>query len=155
MSNSAATQAQYSELVTPKWTSFLPLALILPTLWLTFAPINALVGITLGAIGTLVVAWLMLANSFKIVVSANVIRVGKASIETRFIGVCKEVPFASRFAQRIPNLDPRAFLKLKNSQKGLVKLEIVDKKDPTPYWVVSTKHPGQLIAAIEQAKKAL
>ena len=155
MSNSAATQAHYLERVTPKWTSFLPLTLILPTLWLTLAPINALLGLALGILGTVAVAWLMWAKSFKILVSGHLLQVGKASIETRLIGACEEVPFATRFAERVPNLDPRAFLRLQNSRKGLVKLQIVDKNDPTPYWVVSTKNPGQLISAIEQAKKAI
>jgi hypothetical protein len=155
MSNSAATQVLYSERVTPKWTSFLPLTLILPILWLTLAPINALLGLALGIFGTFAVAWSMWANSAKILVSGGRVQVGKASIEARFIGVCEEVPFATRFAQRLPNLDPRAYLRLQNSRKGLLKLEVVDKNDPTPYWVVSTKRPAQLIAAIEQAKKAI
>ena len=145
---------QYSELVAPKWTSFLPLVLILPTFWLTFAPINEPAGLIAGVLITVAVAWSMLANSAKIVVSEGQVKVGKATIEARFIGVCEELPYASRFAQRVPNLDPRAYLKLQNSQKGLVKLDILDKNDPTPYWVVSTKHPQQLIAAIELAKKA-
>lgn len=133
----------------------MPLTLILPTLWLTLAPINALVGIVFGILGTISVAWSMWANSAKILVSGSRVQVGKASIEARFIGVCEEVPFATRFAQRVPNLDPNAFLRLQNSQKGLVKMQIVDKNDPTPYWVVSTKRPAQLLAAIEQAKKAI
>lgn len=145
----------YTERVTPKWTSFLPLTLILPTLWLTLAPINALAGLGLGIFGTIAAAWSMFANSAKILVSDSWVQVGKASIEARFIGVCEEVPYAARFAQRVPNLDPKAYLRLQSSRKGLVKLQIVDKNDPTPYWVVSTKSPAQLITAIEQAKKAI
>ena len=144
----------YSERVTPRWTSFLPLTLILPTLWLTLAPINALAGIALGVVGTIAVAWSMWSNSAKILVSGSQVQVGAASIEARFIGVCEEVPFATRFAQRVPYLDPKAYLRLQKSRKGLVKLQIVDMNDPTPYWVVSTKSPGQLLEAIERAKKA-
>jgi hypothetical protein len=154
MSNSAATQVHYSERVTPKWTSFMPLTLVLPTFWLTLAPINAIAGLALGVFSTVAVASSMWANSAKILVSGSRVQIGKASIEAKFIGVCEEVPFATRFAQRVPNLDPRAYLRLQNSRKGLVKLQIVDKNDPTPYWVVSTKHPEQLIEAIEKAKKA-
>jgi hypothetical protein len=154
MSNSAATQGEYSELVTPKWTSFLPLTLILPTFWLTFAPINAPVGLVSGLLVTFLAIGLMIANSAKITVSGGQVQVGKANIEAKFIGVCEDVAYAPRFAQRVPNLDPRAYLKLQNSRRGLVKLEILDKKDPTPYWLISCKQPQQLIAAIELAKKA-
>jgi hypothetical protein len=155
MSNSAATQGEYSELVTPKWTSFLPLTLILPTFWLTFAPINAPVGLVSGLLVTFLAIGLMIANSAKITVSGGQVQVGKANIEAKFIGVCEDVAYAPRFAQRVPNLDPRAYLKLQNSRRGLVKLEILDKKDPTPYWLISCKQPQQLIAAIELAKKAI
>ncbi len=155
MSNSAATQGEYSELVTPKWTSFLPVTLILPTFWLTFAPINAPVGLVSGLLVTFLAIGLMIANSAKITVSGGQVQVGKANIEAKFIGVCEDVAYAPRFAQRVPNLDPRAYLKLQNSRRGLVKLEILDKKDPTPYWLISCKQPQQLIAAIELAKKAI
>ena len=155
MSNSAATQGEYSELVTPKWTSFLPLTLILPTFWLTFAPINAPVGLVSGVLVTVLVVALMIANSAKITVSGGQVQVGKAKIEAKLIGVCEEIAYAPRFAQRVPNLDPKAYLRLQNSRRGLVKLEILDKKDPTPYWLISSKSPKQLIAAIELAKKAI
>jgi hypothetical protein len=153
MSIKAATQVEYSELVTPRWTSFLPLALILPTFWLTFAPINAHIGLISGLFVTVLVTALMIGSSPKIRVSASQIQVGKAQIHAKFIGSCEEVAYAPRFAQRVPNLHPSAYLRLQNSRHGLVKLEILDRGDPTPYWLISTKNPQRLIAAIELAKK--
>lgn len=155
MSNSAATQVSYQEWVTPKWSSFLPLALIFPTFWLTLAPINAPIGIGLGVLVTVAVAASMLVTSARISVSATQLTVGNARINLEFTGKVEIVPFAPRFAQRVPNLDPRAYLKLQGSRKGMLKLEIQDKADPTPYWVFSTKNPELLAAAIHEAKKAI
>jgi hypothetical protein len=155
MSKSAATQVLYSERVYPKWSSFLPLALILPTFWLTFAPINPDLGLVLGLLVTLVVTSLMLANSPRIVVSASRLQVGKASIEVGFISEAVEIAYAPRFGQRIPNLDAKAYLVLQNSVRGLVKIGISDSKDPTPYWVVSTRNPQLLIEVIGQLKSAI
>ena len=142
----------YSERVYPKWSSFLPLALILPTFWLTFAPINPDLGLVLGLLVTLVVTSLMLANSPRIVVSASRLQVGKASIEVGFISEAVEIAYAPRFGQRIPNLDAKAYLVLQNSVRGLVKIGISDSKDPTPYWVFSTSQPEAVLAAITKAK---
>jgi hypothetical protein len=30
----------------------------------------------------------------------------------------------------------------------VVRIEVLDPDDPTPYWVVSTRHPERLIAAL-------
>ena len=133
----------------------MPLALILPTFWLTLAPINAPIGIALGVLVTFVVVAAMLGTSARIRVSGTQLTVGSAQINLKFIGNAEIVPFAPRFAQRVPNLDPRAFLKLQGSRKGLLKLEILDKADPTPYWVFSTRNPELLVATIQAAKKAI
>lgn len=154
MSIPATTQVEYIELVTPKWTSFLPLTLILPTFWLTFAPINAAVGLASGVLTTVAVTIVMIANSTKIVIAGDVLQVGRARINVKLVGKCEDVAYAPRFAQRVPNLDPRAYVKIQNSRRGLVKLEILDEKDPTPYWVLSSKDPQRLLAAIEMAKRA-
>ena len=143
----------YRERVTPKWTNFAPLALIFPTFWLTFAPINAAAGLISGVVVTLLVFAFMIINSPVIEISAGQIRVSKARIETKYVGKVEIAPLAPRFAQRVPNLDARAFLSLQNSRKGLVKLEISDSQDPTPYWVFSTKNPETLVHAVLEAKK--
>jgi hypothetical protein len=155
MSNPATTQMLYRERVTPRWTNFIPLTLIFPTFWLTFSPINEAAGFISGVLVTLFVLVLMIVNSPTIEIRQGQIRVSKARIETRYLGKVEMAPLAPRFAQRVPNLDARAFLALQNSQKGLVKLEISDKKDPTPYWVFSTKNPEAVVRAVLQAKKSL
>lgn len=102
---------------------------------------------------TLFVLVLMIVNSPTIEIRQGQIRVSKARIETKHLGKVEVAPLAPRFAQRMPNLDARAYLVLQNSQKGLVKIEITDKKDPTPYWVFSTKNPEAVVEAVERAVK--
>jgi hypothetical protein len=153
MSIPAATQVLYRELVTPKWTSFLPVTLVLPTFWLTLAPINPLLGIVSGTLVTLGTVALMLASSPVIEIKTDQLRVGKARIDPRLVGLAEAAPDGVRLAQRVPNLDPRAFLALQNSRKGLIKLQILDKRDPTPYWVFSCKDPNGVIQAINAARK--
>jgi hypothetical protein len=37
---------------------------------------------------------------------------------------------------------------------GLVRVPLLDPADPAPYWVVSTRHPEALAAALERAQAA-
>jgi hypothetical protein len=42
--------------------------------------------------------------------------------------------------------DARAHLLLRTYCRGAVKVTVDDARDPTPYWVVSTRHPADLAA---------
>lgn len=149
MSKLASTQADYRERVTPKWTSFLPILLIFPTFWLTFAPINLAAGIASGAVITGVVIWLMVALAPVIRIDDQILMVGKAQISRTLIGKAQIIPGAEAFAEKGPRLDARAYLALQGSIKGLVKVEITDPSDPTPYWLFSSAHPEEVVAALK------
>ena len=49
--------------------------------------------------------------------------------------------------------DARAFLVLRGWLKESVQVRLDDPRDPTPYWLVSTRHPGELVAAIAAARQ--
>jgi hypothetical protein len=46
------------------------------------------------------------------------------------------------------DLDARAFLKIRPWVKPVVRIELDDDNDPTPYWLVSTRRPKELAAAL-------
>ena len=35
-----------------------------------------------------------------------------------------------------------------------VRVPLTDPADPTPYWLVSTRHPARLVAALDAARSA-
>ena len=142
---------QYRERVAPKWTSFLPLLLILPTFWLTFAPINALIGVLIGVAVTFSVATLMLVTSPVIEVSAGQLQVGRARLPIKVISGVIEVPKGEAFAESGPKLDSRAYVHLQSSVSGLLKVEINDKNDPTPYWLFSSRNPELVALKLKEA----
>jgi hypothetical protein len=151
MSKSESLETQYKERVLPKWSSFLPLLIVYPTFWLTLAPFSALLGSILGVIVTLLIAALMILGSPKISYSASEISVGRAQIPTKYLGKATVIEKSERFAAKGPQLDARAYLALQPSVLGLVRLEIKDPKDPTPYWLFSTRNP-ELLAQLINAK---
>jgi hypothetical protein len=97
-----------------------------------------------GVILSLVVAGLMIAKSARILVSEHVLQVANASIDRKFIAAVSVISKEEGFAERGRNLDPRAWIHFQGSVKTLVKVEINDSSDPTPYWLFSTRKPSEL-----------
>ncbi|MFT4010018.1 MAG: DUF3093 domain-containing protein [Nocardioidaceae bacterium] len=50
--------------------------------------------------------------------------------------------------------DARAFLLVRPYLKRAVRVRVVDPADPTPYWLVNTRHPRRLAAALATAIEA-
>jgi hypothetical protein len=46
--------------------------------------------------------------------------------------------------------DARAYLLLRPYLKRAVQVEIVDPADPTPYWLISTRHPDELARVLTE-----
>ncbi|WP_353109298.1 DUF3093 domain-containing protein [Gordonia sp. (in: high G+C Gram-positive bacteria)] len=51
-------------------------------------------------------------------------------------------------------LDPAAFLIHRSWIKSMVLLVLDDPDDPTPYWLVSTRHPEKILEALEMTDAA-
>jgi hypothetical protein len=47
-----------------------------------------------------------------------------------------------------PHLDPLAFLITRPWIRQFVRVTVTDPADPTPYWLVPTRHPDRLLAAL-------
>ena len=146
--NQQRSEPHYSEWVLPNWTSFLPVLAIYPTLWLTFLPIDLVLGTTLGIGLTVLVIILMIAKSARIKVSDSSLVVANASIERRFISAVETIAAEDGFAARGRDLDPRAWIHFQGSVKTLVRVTIEDPEDPTPYWLFSTRKPIELRKAL-------
>ncbi len=50
--------------------------------------------------------------------------------------------------ERGPRLDARAKLAIRGDIDQVVKIQVVDSEDPTPYILVSTRRPEELVAAL-------
>lgn len=49
---------------------------------------------------------------------------------------------------RGPELDPAAFVLFRGTTQKLVKIEVVSKNDPTPYWLISSRKPERFAEAL-------
>lgn len=76
------------------------------------------------------------------------LRAGAAHIPVRLIGRVDVATGEGKRTALGPDLDPDAFVVHRPWIGSIVRLEVLDPDDPTPYWVVSTRHPKRLLAAL-------
>jgi hypothetical protein len=145
---------QFRERLWPALWWYPIIALIVPATLLIFEPINLAAGmITAGALvaGSLA---LLIGSAPTVRVVDGILIAGRARIPVALIGDTLSATGDDARAERGPRLDARAWLMLRGDVDPVVRLEIIDQEDPTPYWVLSTRRPDDLIAAIEAAKAA-
>lgn len=138
----------YREWQYPRISSFFPLVLFIPAVWIVAAPFSTNIGLFIGAALALLAAILKLSAAKHISISADSITLGDAEIPRKIIGTVSSISQSEQFAARGSNLDARAFVFLKYGLPGMVKVEIKDPKDPTPYLLIATRNADELVAAL-------
>lgn len=88
-------------------------------------------------------------TGLRIQVTNEKLQIGRANIERRFLGTIEILNDAEMRYLRGPGINPKAFLALRFWVKGGVKLTINDERDPTPYWLISTKNPEKLLQVLK------
>jgi hypothetical protein len=129
------------------WASawlFISTALVIPASLLVFLPIN------FGA-GVIVAAILYAGCVFVLIANSPVVEVTTAAL-IEFIGYVSGYLGEDATMQRGRELDARAWLMIRGWVSPVVKVDVLDASDPTPYWIVSTRHPDRVIAAISRAR---
>lgn len=138
------------------WASpwvFLALALVIPASLLVFWPINPLVGIGVaivlyaGCAGGLVLA------SPVIQLTDEHFAAGRARLPLTFAGEATGYREPDATLQRGRLLDARAWLLLRGWVSPVVRIDVLDPQDPTPYWLVSTREPEKLAEAVNAARR--
>jgi len=76
------------------------------------------------------------------------LRAGEARLPLRYVGHVDVVPRDGKQAALGPELDPAAFLMHRAWIGPVVRIEVTDPDDDTPYWIVSTRDPDALVEAL-------
>lgn len=114
----------------------------------TFAPISLTTGFVAAAVVAVILGTLLILSTPRITVTATHVSVGRASIDRRFIGEVRAYRGEDATAQRGPQLNATAYLCIRGWISPVVRLEITDPEDSTPYWLTSTRRPEKLVAAL-------
>jgi hypothetical protein len=92
---------------------------------------------------------LVLLGRTRVRVADGVLHVGDAAKELRHLGRAEVVPKADRQRALGPELDPTAYLMIRAWVRHVVRVEITDPDDSTPYWVFSVRDAPGLLAALK------
>ena len=96
----------------------------------------------------LCLAALVFLGRVRVRVADGELRAGDAVLPLRHVGRVDVVPREGKQVALGPELDPAAHLVHRPWIGPVVRIEVTDPEDPTPYWIVSTRHPDALVAAL-------
>ncbi|WP_026552029.1 DUF3093 domain-containing protein [Arthrobacter sp. H20] len=147
-SGSSVSAAIYEERLWPAPWIWLVAAGAAGASVVTFAPINLTTGIIAAVVVAVVLGTLLILSTPRIIVSATHLTVGRATIERRYLGTASAYRGEDATAQRGPALNATAYLCIRGWISPVVRVEITDPADSTPYWLTSTRRPDALIAAL-------
>lgn len=143
----------YRERLWPAPWLFIATALVLPATLLVFQPINFGVGIVTSIVLYGGCVALLLLASPAIEVTEAQLSAGKATIPVGQLGDIQAFEKAEATLERGQRLDARAWPLIRGWIDPVVKIEILDERDPVPYWIVSTRQPERLAESIAEAKR--
>jgi hypothetical protein len=119
---------------------------------LVFVPLNGVVATAIGiALGVGVVALLVLSAPV-IEVKDGMLRVGRARIEVEHLGEPQLFTGDEARWARGGGLDARSWHLLRGGIDPVVVIPVLDDEDPAPSWVISTRMPDRLGAAVRRAQ---
>ena len=146
--------ALYRERIWPSPWVFVATALVIPASLLVFLPINQLAGGIVAVVLYAAIVIVLLATSPLIEVVAGELIAGRARVPVDLISAVSAFTGDEATLQRGRLLDARAWLLIRGWVSPVVKIEISDESDPTPYWIISTRSPDALVVAIASARTA-
>ncbi|MGN6220550.1 MAG: DUF3093 domain-containing protein [Microbacterium sp.] len=143
---------RYRERLGPSLWVLVAAALAGPMAALVFTPIDTTVALVIGAaVSVLVIALLILAAP-TVRVERGELRAGRAHIGVEFLGDPEAHLGDDARHQRGAGLDPRAWHLIRGGIDGVVVIPVVDADDPTTAWVISSRTPDRLAAAVRRAQ---
>lgn len=127
--------------------------MFLASVWLAFV-VALPASVAWAATGTLtaaVVGLFLVYGAARVTVAGGVLTAGRAHIPVSDLS--SPVALDREAARLLAGRDATAsaYLLLRPYAKGAVRVEVTDPTDPTPYWLVFTRRPGELVEALRTA----
>ncbi|MFC9692890.1 DUF3093 domain-containing protein [Kribbella sp. NPDC056951] len=116
---------------------------------ITAVPAGLLAGVIVGAVALLVLLALLIRyGGARVEVDDERLRAGRAVIERTHLGAAEALTGEAARNAFGRDCAPQSYLLLRSYARGAVRVAITDPGDPAPYWVVATRHPERLAAAL-------
>jgi len=120
------------------------LSLVL-SIWAALGDTTALVSFI--AVTALLV-FIALKTAMIIEVDGQELRVGRAHIALEYLGTAQSLDSHAVRMLRTRDADPAAFLGIRFWSSTGVRVEILDSRDATPYWLITSNNGDKLVKAL-------
>ena len=146
-----ADAAAFRERLSPALWIWASAAGIAAMAGLAVAPLGGTAALVAAAAVAVLLVVLLVRGTPLVAVADGMFVAHRARVPVRLLGRV-EVLDAERMRQaRASRSGPRAYLCLRGWIATGVLVELRDTEDPTPYWLVSSRRPAELAAAISAA----
>lgn len=146
-----AAAAAYRERLSPSLWTLGSAAVVGPMAALVFAPLDTTLALAVGALVGVAFVGVLIAGSPVVEVRAGELRAGRAHIGVEHLGEPVALVGEDARQARGPGLRSRAWHVIRGGIDGIVVVPVTDSDDPTPEWVVSSRTPDRLAAALMRA----
>src|SRR4029453_17151945 len=143
----------YREKLWPTPWIYIATLLLVPASILVLAPVSLPAGIVTGIVLYLAAVGALTLTSPVIEVRDRRLRAGRAEIPVDLTGEAVAAFDADARVERGTGLDARAFLVIRGWVDPVVRVPITDPADPAPYWLLSSRRPKELAAAINGSRR--
>lgn len=136
------------------WLLAVPVILILGSeVW---AGLSLAVAVSVYALLTAVIAGFLLSwGAATIEVTDGTLRAGRDTLPLDSVGDVVALDEEQAALLRGPRADPAAHLMLRPYLKRAVYIAVADPASEIPYWLVGTRRPAELAAAIERSRETV
>jgi hypothetical protein len=145
---------RFRERLIPGPGTVIAVLLLFPAIWIILLPLSPTLGLAGAILVTVAVEGLLFLRAPRLEVSDGVLAVGPARIPVSLTGDTAHYRKADAMQARGPGLDARAFTLFRGWVDPVARIDLTDPQDPTPYWLVSTRHPELLREAIAAERDA-
>jgi len=122
---------------------FLLFSLVI-AIWAAFDNTVTLIAFVASTIAIFYIAFVMRST---ITFDGKELRIDRAHIDIKYLGNAKILDSSAMRLLRTRDADPAAYLAIRFWIPTGLKIAVVDPRDPTPYWLITSKR-GEEIAAL-------
>lgn len=144
----------YRERLWPSPWVFFSTALVIPASLLVFLPINFSAGVITAIVLYSSCIVILISTSPRICLTETHLVAGRARLPLELVGVSECFLGEEARLERGQRLDARAWLVIRGWVDPVVKVPNLDAGDPAPYWLISSRRPKALAAALAEARAA-
>ena len=120
-------------------------------LGVALVPVDVTLALVVGLVALAVAVPAAALTAAPVEVVDGTLRAGAARIPVALLAEPRVLDRAGVRTEMGPALDARAYVCLRAWIGTAVRVEVRDPQDPTPYWIVSTRRPAELLAALRAA----